>query len=247
MAPQLQRSEPLYVQIAQQIREDIESGKLRAGEAIPSARDITSTWLVALATATKLHARLRSEGLVTAVPGVGTIVAGDQASFGGARRLASAERDGRVYGVDERAVILASEIVEAPDNVAEALGAKSPAQAIRRERLTKRGKQPSSVSVSWFAASHASDAPDLLSAHRIRQGTFAYLAQRLGRHVTEGREQTQAGSATTTEASLLDLEAGSPVLRSRTWFYADDGSVIEFGESVHGPDRWLTREFALKS
>jgi len=247
MAPELQRNDPPYVQIAQQIRAEIESGKLRAGDSIPSAREITATWGVALATATKVHARLRSEGLVRAVPGVGTIVAGGQATFGGAQRLASVEREGRVYGVDERAVILSSEIVEAPEHVADALGAEAHSMAIRRQRLTKRSDEPSSLSVSWFSTSVAESAPDLLRGERIPQGTFSYVARNTGRRVTEGREQTQAGYATDVEASALGIAPGSPVLRSRTWFFADDSSVVEFGESAHGADRWLTHEFAINA
>ncbi|MBT2385339.1 TetR/AcrR family transcriptional regulator C-terminal domain-containing protein [Streptomyces sp. ISL-11] len=63
-----------YLRIAAELRDRITSGELRAGEKVPSTRQITQEWGVAMATATKVLAVLRREGLVRAVPGVGTVV-----------------------------------------------------------------------------------------------------------------------------------------------------------------------------
>ena len=65
-----------YRQIVEDVRARIEAGELRPGDRVPSARQITQEWGVAIATATKAHATLREEGLTVARPGVGTVVAG---------------------------------------------------------------------------------------------------------------------------------------------------------------------------
>ncbi|RII13110.1 HTH-type transcriptional repressor YvoA [Streptomyces sp. YIM 130001] len=65
---------PPYLRIAAGIRRRIESGSLAPGDPVPSTRRITEEWGVAMATATKALATLRQEGLVRAVPGVGTVV-----------------------------------------------------------------------------------------------------------------------------------------------------------------------------
>ena len=72
--------------IADEIRRRIAAGELRPGERVPSARQITQEWGVAIATATKVLAVLRDEGLVRAVPGVGTVVAGVTKERGTRRR-----------------------------------------------------------------------------------------------------------------------------------------------------------------
>ena len=64
-----------YEQIAGELRQRIERGELRPGDRVPSTREITRRWNVAMATATKVLAELRGQGLVRAVPGVGTVVA----------------------------------------------------------------------------------------------------------------------------------------------------------------------------
>lgn len=68
-------TEPPYLRIADEIRGRIESGALRPGERVPSAREITREWTVAIATATRALATLQAEGLTRAVPGIGTVVA----------------------------------------------------------------------------------------------------------------------------------------------------------------------------
>jgi AcrR family transcriptional regulator len=65
-----------YRRIVADVRRRIESGELGPGDRVPSARQITQEWGVAIATATKAHAALREEGLTVSRPGVGTVVAG---------------------------------------------------------------------------------------------------------------------------------------------------------------------------
>src|SRR6266536_5823191 len=66
---------PPYVRIATELRRRITSGELGVGDRLPSARQITQEWGVAIATATKVLATLRRAGLARPVPGVGTVVA----------------------------------------------------------------------------------------------------------------------------------------------------------------------------
>jgi AcrR family transcriptional regulator len=66
---------PPYLRIVEEIRHRIASGELRPGDRVPSARRITQDRGVAIATATKVLATLKQDGLVRVVPGVGTVVA----------------------------------------------------------------------------------------------------------------------------------------------------------------------------
>lgn len=57
------------------IRRRIERGDLKPGDRVPSTRQITRDWGVAMATATKVLRALQQEGLVVSRPGIGTVVA----------------------------------------------------------------------------------------------------------------------------------------------------------------------------
>ena len=69
---------PRYREIAAELRRQIEAGELTPGMRVPSTRAIVDRWGVAMATATKVLTELRHQGLVRAVPGVGTVVEGDR-------------------------------------------------------------------------------------------------------------------------------------------------------------------------
>jgi len=72
-------TESSSARIAAELRQRIAAGELAAGDHVPSTRQITRDFGVAMATATKVLAALRQEGLVRALPGIGTVVAADPA------------------------------------------------------------------------------------------------------------------------------------------------------------------------
>ncbi|MFD6419851.1 TetR/AcrR family transcriptional regulator C-terminal domain-containing protein [Streptomyces sp. NPDC060194] len=85
-------TEPPYLRIASDLRRRIASGELAPGDRVPSTRRITQEWGVAMATATKALAALNQEGLVRAVPGVGTVVAAEPAAPHAARNTLTRDR-----------------------------------------------------------------------------------------------------------------------------------------------------------
>ncbi|MCO8270497.1 TetR/AcrR family transcriptional regulator C-terminal domain-containing protein [Actinoplanes sp. TRM 88003] len=74
---------PVYRRIAAEIAERIAAGEPPPGQRIMSTRQIMAEYGVAMATATKVINYLRTEGLVRAKPGVGTVVAGATLPPGG--------------------------------------------------------------------------------------------------------------------------------------------------------------------
>ncbi|MDQ0796190.1 TetR/AcrR family transcriptional regulator C-terminal domain-containing protein [Streptomyces sp. B1I3] len=90
-------TEAPYLRIAGELRRRIVSGELSPGDRVPSTRRITKEWGVAMATATKALATLNQEGLVRAVPGVGTVVAEHVRERGGPTSRRGLDR-GRIVG-----------------------------------------------------------------------------------------------------------------------------------------------------
>ncbi|MEU6233613.1 winged helix-turn-helix domain-containing protein, partial [Kitasatospora sp. NPDC047058] len=68
-------TDPPFQRIAADLRRRISGGELAPGARVPSTRRLAQDWGVALATATKALTVLRYEGLVEALPRVGTVVA----------------------------------------------------------------------------------------------------------------------------------------------------------------------------
>jgi AcrR family transcriptional regulator len=108
-------AQPPYLRIVDELRTRIASGELRPGDAVPSARAITRTWGVALATATKVLATLHAEQLTRSLPGRGTVVAGAPPGPAIAAATARAARrgDSDVDLTRERIVAAAIRIADA--------------------------------------------------------------------------------------------------------------------------------------
>ena len=67
-------SEPIYKQIAAQLRDEILAGKLKGGDALPSIRGLAQDLKISVITTMKAYEELASEGLVTASQGKGYFV-----------------------------------------------------------------------------------------------------------------------------------------------------------------------------
>ncbi|GAA2885113.1 TetR/AcrR family transcriptional regulator C-terminal domain-containing protein [Pseudonocardia halophobica] len=93
-----------YTEVVEVIRARITAGDLAPGDRIPSTRQIVAEFGVAMATASKVIAALRQEGLVRVLPGVGTVVAGGVAEpepeLGRGRILRAAIRIADAEGID---------------------------------------------------------------------------------------------------------------------------------------------------
>lgn len=73
-----QTDQPLYLQVAEQLRQQIENGELTPNTRLPASRILAKKLGVNRITIVNAYAELEAEGLVTSRVGSGTFVAGDQ-------------------------------------------------------------------------------------------------------------------------------------------------------------------------
>ena len=66
---------PIYEQITNQIKSEIMSGRLKAGDALPSMRLLAQELRISVITTKRAYEELEREGFLTTVPGKGCFVA----------------------------------------------------------------------------------------------------------------------------------------------------------------------------
>lgn len=234
MPPKLVRPAPPYQQIATEIRNRIANGDLQAGDLVPSVRSLMRDYGVAIATAQRALASLRAEGYIRPERGVGSIVTTEEERDRAANdRVDKSRRTGKVYPTGQYAKITAAAMDEASEQIADALGLRVGSPVIQRVRVTYRPDgTPVSASTSYFKGDLAKRAPLLLSTERIREGTFAYIANTVKRSVDAWQDQFEPAQATAEQADALGLEVGALIMVGRNWIYDDAGEVLEYGESI---------------
>ena len=94
--------EPVYRQLARILREQIQAGELRAGQALPSEASLSQRFGVGRDAVRDALASLRGEGLVITTRGIGTFVRGPAADVTVVRVGAGTRVAARVATADER-------------------------------------------------------------------------------------------------------------------------------------------------
>jgi GntR family transcriptional regulator len=74
-------SDPIYIQIMNQIRQSILSGELRAGDSLPSIRQLAKDLQVSVITTKRVYEELEKEELIDSVVGKGCFVSGANKDF----------------------------------------------------------------------------------------------------------------------------------------------------------------------
>lgn len=82
---------PIYEQLAAQIKSKIISGELRAGEALPSMRLLSTELRISMITTRHAYEELEREGFITTMPGKGSFVAEQNSQFIREEHLRAAE------------------------------------------------------------------------------------------------------------------------------------------------------------
>ena len=131
MAGQADNRAP-YAKIAAHYSELIASGQLPPGSLLPSIKNLAEEWSVSTATAEKALRKLRNEGLVRGIHGIGTEVLDQPAPMSsGSQRQDRGRRTGSSWGSGERSDSHEAAVVPAPPEVAQALGIEPRSDVIR--------------------------------------------------------------------------------------------------------------------
>jgi len=222
----LNRDAP-YVQIVEHYRREIREGRLRDGDMLPSGREIAQEFGVSLATAAKVATGLQALGLVAPRPGAGTVITAgppptDRAR-GGPVLITLATRTPARPG--DKAKVLDASLTEAPQDVAAQLGVDTFTQVVRRQQATSRDGNLVALLTSWFPASMAETAPDLLTRIRLTEEIEVY--QPAG-----GEDWITARPPTSAEAREFGIKRGHPVAVVHARRFDASGAVIEYAELV---------------
>jgi len=101
--------DPIYEQIARQIRAQILSGELAEGDLLPSIRNLARDLQISVITTKRAYEELEREGFLNTVGGKGTFVAAQNAEFLREKKmkeveekLAAAVDQARALGVGQR-------------------------------------------------------------------------------------------------------------------------------------------------
>ena len=235
-----------YAQIAAHYTDLITSGELQPGTLLPSIKGISQEWKVSTATAEKALRKLRSEGLVRGIHGIGTEVLDRPAPMSsGSQRQDRGRISGSSWGAGERSDSHQAAVVPAPEDVAQALGIDAGEDVIMRQRVYRDRHGIVAHSTSWIPARYGELVPQLLKSERLAGTSLQLIAQATGQPITQRIDTASARLLTPEDAALLELDAAQPpaepVVVMTTKFVDSESNVVEYGVDLGSPGRaWRT-------
>jgi DNA-binding GntR family transcriptional regulator len=246
MAGQTDNRAP-YARIAAHYAELITTGQLQPGTLLPSIKNLSEEWKVSTATAEKALRKLRNEGLVRGIHGIGTEVLDQPGPMSsGSQRQDRGRRTGSSWGDGERSDSHQAAVVPAPADVAQALDIQPGADVVRRSRVYRDRHGIVAHSTSWIPARYGKLIPELAESERLTGGTSLQLiAKATGNPISHRIDTASATLLTPEHARLLELDAedlpAEPVVVMTAKFVDSEGNIVEYGVDLGGPGRtWRT-------
>lgn len=224
---------PLYQQLRSLLRDRIESGFYRSGDAFPSESALIAEYSMSRITVRRAISELQREGLVVTRHGAGTFVA--DPSRAGAQCLLSFTSDvlrrGRVPG---SSVILLRRHT-GPGFAARQLGLPEATELVQIKRLRTVDDEPVYISDAYVPAAIL---PDLTPDDLARSGLDQSLYRLIERHhpvpLEDGEEVATAVIANEEVSQIFELPERSPVVRKSCLLRDRNGSPIIYEEATWG-------------
>lgn len=239
---------PRYLQLAQTLLHEIETGRYPVGTLLPTEFELCEQFGVSRATAREAVKRLVQMGLVVRQPRVGTTVLARTATQG-YRQSTADVNDLYRYAADTTLVIEQRETVRVDDEQARQLEA-SPGETwlhLRGRRLVPGRADPVCVTELWLAPAYRSiqgiEGPLAGAVH-------AAIEQQFGEVINEVEQEIRAVSITGADAKILEVPSRSPGLWVCRRYRNRQGQLVEMATSIHPADRFsyttvLRREWGV--
>jgi GntR family transcriptional regulator len=231
---------PLYYQLVELIREQIQGGELQPGNQLPSERELSEQAGISRMTTRQAIAYLTREGVLEVKPGIGTFVAEPKLAHDALHLLGFTEEMMR-QGEPATSQVLAQELLVLPPHVAAALGLKADGLAVKIVRLRLSGPTPLLLETIFIPAALC---PGLEQADLAVNSLYALLEQQYGLQLERTRQTLEATVANEYESQLFGIETGTPMILLEGVTYGDRGCPVEYFKAVYRGDRF---KFELES
>lgn len=225
---------PLYQQLKTLILQEIEAGRWKPDEQLPTEEQLSARFRVSKITVRQALRELANLGWVRREQGRGTFVQ-KLALEEGPRKLTSFTDEMRLHGFAATSQVLDKGIVAAPADVASHLriGVADPVFCLRRLRLADG--VPMGVQTSYLPAALVGGIEEI----RFEDTSlYDVLRSRFNLHPVNAKETLIAVAVNSEEANLLRVPAGSPALAAERTTFLAEGVPFEYAQSIMRGDRY---------
>jgi GntR family mannosyl-D-glycerate transport/metabolism transcriptional repressor len=222
---------PMYRQIADTLREQISSGELKPGDALPTESALQAMFSVSRVTIRQALKRLTEEQIIESIQGSGSYVKEERVNYdiyqltGFYEKLAD-------RNVDTHSDVKVFEVIKADARLAEKLQLAPDDKVWHVKRVRFIKQKPVNLEETWMPLALFAD----LTWEVMENSKYHYIEQ-IKKMVIDRSEQELLPVMPSEEAiAALSLDPAKPILEKVSRGFLKDGRVFEFSRNVFNSD-----------
>ena len=224
-------NKPMYRQIADALREQINAGELKPGDALPTESSLQDAFSVSRVTVRQALKLLTEEHIIESIQGSGSYVKEERVNYdiyqltGFYEKLAD-------RNVDTHSDVKTFEVIKADEKLAEKLNIRPDDNVwhIKRVRFIKQ--KPVNLEETWMPLAMFDD----LTWAVMENSKYHYIEQ-IKKMVIDRSEQELVPIMPSQEAiAALALDPAKPILEKVSRGFLKDGQVFEYSRNVFNTD-----------
>ena len=222
---------PMYRQIADTLREQISSGELKPGDALPTESALQEMFSVSRVTIRQALKRLTEEQIIESIQGSGSYVKEERVNYdiyqltGFYEKLAD-------RNVDTHSDVKVFEVIKADARLAEKLQLAPDDKVWHVKRVRFIKQKPVNLEETWMPLALFAD----LTWEVMENSKYHYIEQ-IKKMIIDRSEQELLPVMPSEEAiDALSLDPAKPILEKVSRGFLKDGRVFEFSRNVFNSD-----------
>lgn len=224
-------NKPMYRQIADTLREKVNAGELKPGDALPTESSLQEAFNVSRVTVRQALKLLTEEQIVESIQGSGTYVKEERVNYdiyqltGFYEKLAD-------RNVDTHSEVSIFEVLKADAKLAEKLNLSPDDKVWHVKRVRFIKQKPVNLEETWMPLAMF---PDL--TWEVMENSKYHYVEQIKKLVIDRSEQELMPIMPSEEAiAALSLDPAKPILEKVSRGFLKDGRVFEYSRNVFNTD-----------
>ncbi|WP_285766113.1 GntR family transcriptional regulator [Peribacillus sp. SI8-4] len=225
---------PIYHQLAEAIKKEIQTRQLLPGEMIPSEREYTEKYEISRMTVRQAVTNLVNEGYLYRQRGIGTFVAHQKIEHP-LQGLTGFSEDMQSRGHEPGTRVVSLAKVEADLELSAKLEVKAGTPILELKRIRLADALPMAYETVYLSKVLS---PGRVTEEMALTSIYGFLEKTFGLKIKNGSQSIEASIAQKLEADMLGIAEGEPVLRIERISRLDNNKPFEVANSVYRADRY---------
>ncbi|TDL73820.1 GntR family transcriptional regulator [Rhodococcus qingshengii] len=224
---------PIYHQLEEYIKQQIENGVLKEESVIPSEREFAERFQISRMTVRQAINNLVSEGYLKRQKGRGTFVTKKKVEQE-LQGMTSFTEDMLSRGMNPSSILLSFQIIPADKKSALALRIEEADSIYKIKRIRLADGAPMALETAYIPVEIVPG----LTEENSNLSLYQYIEENLALSISEATQEIEASTADTLDSETLEINIGDPILLIERISYLQEGIPFELVKSTFRADRY---------